>query len=1177
MNQEIRNLDFHICQTSANVYRLELIDAKSRTPLQNDFVYSSEDFDKLQKALGTLQRSLDRELMTEFGKRLYDMLLSAERISYLKEVINQSESLRLRFIIDDYKIAGLPWELLYDGENFLGLIYPISRLVIGAAHKRIENIPYPLRILAIISSPLDLGEDLMLDVEKEQEIIMASFSLLVSEGKAEIVFVEEASVSNIGRLVTEEEYHIIHFSGHGKFDEISQKNYLLLEDDNGQETWVSADEISYLFSKSESTRLVVLGGCQTAKVSESDFLTGLPYSLLKRNVSAYVGFQHSIPNQVALRFFESLYIAIAKNYPIEECVFQARTSLASKYDNHWFTPAIFSKDFDGKLFHFDQSLPRKIKIPSKRFVSLLPEENFVGRRREIREIRKALLSKRTTFVVIHGPGGIGKTALAAKASQSVANEFDGILSITCRPSASLEEMLFEINSVLVFNGIDTIRNTDITSQAIDELIQLLNRLKLILIFDDFDALLDEDGKIKPEFNLFFQTLLKEVSMSKIMITSRRRIAFDDSRNQHKVFYLALGELTLSESLRLMNDFESLAKVDIPTKQKIYERLGGYPLVLTLFAHAAKYSSVDDALHQLDSSKSEFDLKSNLSIFLEAIFNRLSPKSQDVMLRCSVLRSTFSYQVIKSICCEIEETDSHEAIDELAQHSLILYDEDKHEYSIHPIIKNFFYEKLDESQRQQYHLDAAKFFESVFGLTPDFSSHIEARFHYFEAKEYQKAATIANNIFWNLYSQGSVELAIQLLTETIETTEGKYRAVSSNNLGILFQEQGRYVEAIQLYNKSLNIKQQFNDQKGIAITLHQLGTIHHRQGNYERAKKFYTDSREVAEKLNDRNMLAANLYQLGMIAQDLGDYEQAVQYYGQSIKNYEELELKNEISLVYHQLANVHHRQYRYEDALRYYNNSLRIQQELGNQAGIANLLHNIGIIHQEQGRYEDALRYYNDSLRIQQELGDQPGMSQTLYQLGVLNQQKNQYAEAMEMYKHSSDIFQQLSDQVGIAITSRQLGMLFQQQGQYTEAMQMYERSLDIFQQLNDQISIAHTLHQLGILYQDMNQYGEAAQMYERGLEIFHRLGDQVGIGITLYQLGNSLMEQGKNSESLPYLGAALVIFDQSHLLRERDFTGGAIAEVRKRIGEEVFKTAFPQAKAKAKELLSIREMKEEI
>ena len=77
---------------------------------------------------------------------------------------------------------------------------------------------------------------------------------------------EEASVSNIRRIVTEEEYHIIHFSGHGKFDEISQKNYLLLEDDNGRETWVSADEISYLFSQSESTRLIVLRGCQTTKV-----------------------------------------------------------------------------------------------------------------------------------------------------------------------------------------------------------------------------------------------------------------------------------------------------------------------------------------------------------------------------------------------------------------------------------------------------------------------------------------------------------------------------------------------------------------------------------------------------------------------------------------------------------------------------------------------------------------------------------------------------------------------------------------------------------------------------------------------------------------------------------------------------------------------------------------------
>ena len=104
--------------------------------------------------------------------------------------------------------------------------------------------------------------------------------------------------------------------------------------------------------------------------------------MLKRNVSAYVGFQFSIPDKIALQFFKSLYTAIAKNYSIDECVFKARSSLVSQDDNHWVSPMLFLKAFDGKLFHFDESLPPKIKIPSKRFASQLPEIGyFVGRRR----------------------------------------------------------------------------------------------------------------------------------------------------------------------------------------------------------------------------------------------------------------------------------------------------------------------------------------------------------------------------------------------------------------------------------------------------------------------------------------------------------------------------------------------------------------------------------------------------------------------------------------------------------------------------------------------------------------------------------------------------------------------------------------------------------------------------
>ena len=1085
-NQETRNLDFHICQAPTNVYRLELIDSKNRIPLQNDFVYSSEDFDKLQKALGTLQRSLDRELMTEFGKRLYDMLFSAEQIRYLKKVINQSESLRLRFIIDDYKMARLPWELLYDGENFWGLIYSISRLVIGAAHKRIENIPYPLRILAIISSPLDLSDGLMLDVEREQEIIMESFAPLVPEGKAEILFVEEASVSNIRRLVTEEEYHIIHFSGHGKFDGISQKNYLLLEDDNGRERWVSDDEISYLFSQSEITRLVVFGGCQTAKVSESDFLTGLPYSLLKRNVSAYVGFQYSTQTEIALQFFKSLYAAIAENYPIDECVFKARASLASQYDNHWFNPVLFSKDFDGKLFHFDESLPLKIKIPSKRFVSQLPEiKNFVGRRREIREIRRALLSKRTSFVVIHGRGGIGKTALAAKASKSVANEFDGILYLTCFDLTSLRDILFEINLALVGNGIydfsKIIGNTDLTHsqaiQATNDLIQLLNQLKLILIFDDFHSLLGEDGKIRSEFNLFFRTVLKKVSMSKILITSRQIIDFDDFHNQHKVFYLYLVELTLSESLKLMNNFESLAKVDFFTKQKIYEGFGGHPSTLTFFAHATEYSSVDDVLQRVDS-------------FLEDTFAQLSPKSEDILFRCSVLRGAFSYQAIQFICHEVEETNLKTAVDDLVQRGLILYDEDEDEYILDSLFKSFCYDKLDKTQRRQYHLNAARFFESASELTPDFFSHIKARFHYFEAKEYQKAAAIVNNIFWNLYNQGTVELAIQLLTETIETTEGKYRAISSNNLGILFQEQGRYDEAIRLYNESLNIKRQLNDQKGIAITLHQLGTIHQQQGDYESAKKFYTESQEIAERLDDRNTLAANLYQLGMIAQDLGDYDQAKQYYHQGMEIYDKLELKNEMSLIDNQLANIYYQQGNYTEAESIHQRILEIKQQLGDQRSIAISLYNLGVVNQVQDRYEEALHYYNDSLRIQRELGNKAGIAYLLHNFGVIYQEQGKYEEALMYYRKAISIQRELGHKAGIVASLDNLGQLFLQQGRYEEALHYYNDSLRIQRELGNKADIATSLYNVGMTHQLQGKYEEALTYYHEALSIQQELGN---------------------------------------------------------------------------------------
>ena len=89
-------------------------------------------------------------------------------------------------------------------------------------------------------------------------------------------------------------------------------------------------------------------------------------------------------------------------------------------------------------------------------------------------------------------------------------------------------------------------------------------------------------------------------------------------------------------------------------------------------------------------------------------------------------------------------------------------------------------------------------------------------------------------------------------------------------GIIYHQQGNYIEAENLYNQSLKIKKDMGDKRGIAQTLHQLGMIHQDQGNYEKAVKKYNQSLKIEEDLGDKSGKASTLHQLGMIHEEQGN-------------------------------------------------------------------------------------------------------------------------------------------------------------------------------------------------------------------------------------------------------------------------------------------------------------------
>ena len=106
------------------------------------------------------------------------------------------------------------------------------------------------------------------------------------------------------------DYHIVHFTGHGIFDQDKGKGYLVLETGDGKARMVDNSAIADLL-EGRGVRLVVLSACQSGKTSNKEAYADLASILAKNKIPAVAAMQYSILDLSATKFASIFYQAIA--------------------------------------------------------------------------------------------------------------------------------------------------------------------------------------------------------------------------------------------------------------------------------------------------------------------------------------------------------------------------------------------------------------------------------------------------------------------------------------------------------------------------------------------------------------------------------------------------------------------------------------------------------------------------------------------------------------------------------------------------------------------------------------------------------------------------------------------------------------------------------------------------
>ena len=612
-------------------------------------------------------------------------------------------------------------------------------------------------------------------------------------------------------------------------------------------------------------------------------------------------------------------------------------------------------------------------------VALIPRPpvvGFVARRDEqgrdiVERLKGELAPQVNQLVTLSGPGGIGKTTLAAEAARALKEIFGGRVvwsKADGRADFALSTLLDDIATQLGREDLRTLA-PDLKAAQVRELIA---DPPALIVLDNYETIAPEAKKgIEAWFAL---------AQCSALFTSRHGIS--STRN------ISIAAMSLEEAEdylgRLVAETQDSQIFSVEVRQRIYETAEANPYVMQwVVAQIGAAQEPRMVLEELaqgegDAAERVFDRSFNLE--------QLGDDGRSALLALSLFVPSAARDALAEVAgFGVDLKRVGEALKNLRALWLIKGLDENRRFTIEGLTRSLTRARLSKDERadefrQRFVTHFLNYSEAHKQKTPEDFDALEA-----EKDNVLSAMDAALDLEdWEsvVQTRFALETFLELRGHWDEAIRSGQQAVSAarysqnessvaallHNLAIMYQRRGELESARQLYKESLEINKRLGNQRGIASTLHELGRLAQAQGELESARRLYNESLEINKRLDNQSSIAITLHELGRLAQAQGEVE----------------------------------------EARRLYHESLEIKRKLGDQSGIASALHQQGRLAQDQGEIEEARRLYHESLEIKRKLGNQSGIAITLHELGRLAGVENNKVEAARLFREALGIFERL-------------------------------------------------------------------------------------------------------------------------------------------------------------------------